>query len=370
MQEFSRRHALGTLAALIVTGRAPASSEPNFQTPDDKRPVDRRGPNLNVPPIPELARWKENMAKFGERHAKNLTYDPTNREAQLGNVYYDGQRVFLQIGDYMKAQGNNDPRWYKAAQVAQDVYLQGYLVPNQYRVQGFRNFSHGLTESALRNKDEAAKEAVLSLATEAAFAPDTRPAKDTERTDTSREVAYLIATLYNAEKLGAPHRARLDLLVDQAVGHLDQWFVSKTASHYHPYMIALTAEALILHYGKTKDERILPALVNAADKMWDSTWIPDKGAFMYMNVDSRKLDPKDPAYNSGGQTPEPDLNLLIAPLYSFLWRHTGEERFLVRGDTIFKNGVLQGNFDGPKQFNQAFRWSFQYVRDRSEPPLK
>jgi hypothetical protein len=66
----------------------------------------------------------------------------------------------------------------------------------------------------------------------------------------------------NAEALGEPRRARMTQLADQALAHIDQWFVKKssrqpkgsdvpeaTGQYYiQPFMVGLTTQALIQYW--------------------------------------------------------------------------------------------------------------------------
>ena len=67
-----------------------------------------------------------------------------------------------------------------------------------------------------------------------------------------------------------------------------------------------------------------------------------------------------------------DLNMLIAPLYAYLYYQTGEDRFLQRGDQIFAGGVKNAELEivsTAKQFMQNYRTSFRYVAWRKMQPL-
>jgi hypothetical protein len=300
--------------------------------------------------IPELARWETQMVEWGRRHGAmlqdpNVAFDP-----KLAATYYDAQRVYLQIAEY-----TGDLSWRNYAHAAAAIYRDQYVIRHNGGVPGYWNFSHGLATDYLQTGNPQSRNAVLLLARNAAYAPDTTPISWTEPADLSREVAYTIQAYLNAERLGEPRRARLTTLVNQAFGHMDQWFVTRTAPYVRPFMVALTAEALIQHHKASPDPRTIPALVRAADVMWDTMWLPAAESFKYT----------DRVVPSGGTEPAPDLNLLIAPLYSFLYRETGATRFRDRGDAIFAGGVRRAYLAGPKQFNQSYRWSFQYVKDRS-----
>src|SRR5207302_4670067 len=131
-------------------------------------------------------------------------------------------------------------------------------------VPGYYNFTQGLTMDYLRTGDATSKDAVILLSQNAAFAPDGTPLEWTKDAKFSREVAYTIMAYLNAEKVGAPRRSRLEQLVDQALHHIDQWFVSKSASYVQPFMVGLTAEALIMYDDIRPDPRIPPAIKIAA----------------------------------------------------------------------------------------------------------
>jgi hypothetical protein len=124
-------------------------------------------------------------------------------------------------------------------------------------------------------------------------------------------------------------------------------------------MVGLLGEALIQYAEKTQDPRIRPALVQTADGLWDNAWIESAGAFYY-----ERENPHDPATKP--RRGAVDLNLLIAPIYGWLYRETLLPRFRERGDRIFGAGVRGAWLDGGKQFSQNYRWSFDYVRWRRE----
>ena len=91
------------------------------------------------------------------------------------------------------------------------------------------------------------------LSKNAAYAPDWTPLNTSVSADQSREVAYAIMAYINAEDVGEPRRARLESLVTQAYGHMDQWFVTKNAPYVRPFMVSLTSHALITYYERTGD---------------------------------------------------------------------------------------------------------------------
>lgn len=290
------------------------------------------------------------MRYYGGIHCLNLDNPAMNKDYKLASTYYDSSLVFFKIADY-----TNDPAWLSCAEAAERVYRDSYVMPSVGAVPGYWNFSHGLVQDYLRTGDDRSKRAAVMLSQNAAYAGDQTPLEWTRSADYSREVAYAIMSYLNAEDCGEARRARLTALVDQAFDHLDQWFVRQNAPYVRPFMVALTSQALITYHERTGDSRVLPALTRAADRLWDNTWLPHENAFMYT----------DREHSSGGREPAPDLNLLIAPLYGWLYHQTGEPRFAERGDQIFAGGVRDAFLDHGKQFNQSYRWSFEYVQWRS-----
>jgi hypothetical protein len=77
--------------------------------------------------------------------------------------------------------------------------------------------------------------------------------------------------------------------------------------------------------------------------MWDET----RGYFVYSDHNA-------------------DLNLLIAPMYAWLYKQTGNALYRERGDSIFKFGARQAWLGSGKQFNQNYRSTFNYVLGRSQ----
>jgi hypothetical protein len=64
---------------------------------------------------------------------------------------------------------------------------------------------------------------------------------------------------------------------------------------------------------------------------------------------------------SGGTDPAPDLNLLIAPAYAWMYRQTADVTYRQQGDEIFTGGVRNATLTEDKQFNQNYEYSFDYL---------
>jgi len=206
-----------------------------------------------------------------------------------------------------------------------------------------------------RTGDATSRDTVMLLSQKASFAADGTPLEWTADTGGSREVAEVIMSYLDAERVGAPRRARLGDMVNQALGHIDQWFVSKTASYVRPFMVGITMQALIQAYDATQDSRIPNAVKTALDGLMPSMWLSDSKCFKYTNVIA--------ADGSGGMEPSPDLNLLIAPAYAWMYFMTGDTKYRDWGDQIFAGGVTnaQNWLYLTKQFDQNYWWSPAYV---------
>jgi hypothetical protein len=330
-------------------------------------------PTINsMPAIPNLSQWQSNMTTYGQQVCNYLDTPGLTFDDRLNSVYYDQIRVMYQISDYIPASSSY---WNACALKARSVYRDEYVIPNNGGVPGYWNFTTGLRMDYERTQDVQSRNAALSISSNALYAVESTPFSSLIDPSVSRETAYTILAKLDAEKLGAPTSPRLVPLVDIALGHMDQWFVSKTyrcpdgcdpvaaTGQYYiqPFMVGLTMRALIVYYERTADPRIPPMIKIAADWLWANAWVPADHAFWY---DHWVSDPSQPFPPKPSQAQ--DLNLLIAPGYAWLYRQTGDAAYQSRGDEIFSGGVLgAGNLSKGKQFDQNYIWSFDYVKWRT-----
>ena len=307
-------------------------------------------PSPKLGEIPQLARWKTQMNTFGRKNGELLSSAELNADQRLDSVYYDGQWVFERIADF-----SGEPVFRRYAARAGEIYRDEYIFPSKGNAQGFRTFTRGLVDDFIKNGNARSKEAALLIVDASAYTRESTPLNETVSADFSREVAYAILAYLDSEKVGRARSPRLKQFVDQALGHLDQWFATPRArTTLKPFMVALTAQALIQYDTQVGDPRILPALKDAAEKTWARLWLEDKKCFRYAD----RLGEPD------GMNPAPDLNLLIAPMYGWLYFKTKDPEFAIKGDKIFEGGVTQAFLGNGKQFNQNYRWSFDYVKWR------
>lgn len=303
---------------------------------------------------PSISAWERNMAEFGRQQC-NPVKILKDKLWEGGVWYYDGIRVFYQLADYLE-----DDRWNECARLVKATYLP-YVLLNHGKVPGWRVFPKGLYEDYRRTGDVQSKEALLSLSKNSAFAAsggEVSPAG-------ARETAYVVGVDMYASMLTGERHPRLDRAVSLALGHLLQWFpspapagVQENASAMpamQPFMVGLLAEALIKYNEQAPDPRIPFVLTLALDQLWNQAWIEEDESFFYISSKP----------SAGG---EPDLNLLIAPAYAWLYNITGSSVVRERADRIFNAGVERAYLEGGKQFSQNYRWSadFVYWRNAAE----
>jgi len=92
--------------------------------------------------------------------------------------------------------------------------------------------------------------------------------------------------------------------------------------------------------------------------LWDNAWVVADQSFWYENWVS------DPSIPFPAQRGAPDLNLVIAPAFAWVYQQTGDLTYRDRGDAVFAGGVLNAYLAGGKQFDQNYSWSFDYVKWR------
>lgn len=293
----------------------------------------------------DLAKYKENAGTWGTKHCVTL-YDPS-WDQRVAAVYYDGGKVYAAA---KSLSGNNNLEACRNTAIT--IYRDQYINGDYLGVPGYWNFTDGLRLDCSNGNQSC--QAVKGISENAAYARATN--EDITDPALSREIAYAITSYLNAESIGNPDNPLRISRVEAAFKHLGHWFVQQDAPYVRPFMVALTAKSLIYNNQYHMDGRTLPALRQAGDWLWQNTWVGSAGAFKYT----------DRVVPSGDDQPAPDLNLLIAPLYYYLFAQTGEVAYRDKGDAIFAGGVSYYDNNGvllhgayinqPKQWNQQYFW--------------
>lgn len=311
------------------------------------------------PPVPKKAEYWAAMIEWGGylktwlQNNQQLGNDPFN--ARLAQVYYDMELCAYRLAD----QTGDTSTWHALANLAEKVYRDEYVLPERLPdgstklpggVPGYWMFTEGLVEDFLRRGDGESKRAALALLDNGAFSArdSSDPQYDLKKTEYSREAAYALMNHLQIPRmsgvgLNAAQLERRSKLLEYSLGHIDQWSISRTAPYFRPFMGALTARSLIEYYlssGST-DPKIVPKLKALADYMWDSCWVTTAKAFTYTDRELPNEHPNKPKPDEGvkDREPQPDLNMLIAPLFGFLWWQTGEAKWRERGDLIWEGGI-------------------------------
>jgi hypothetical protein len=347
---------LPLLLVVLLSSNALAQNTGPWPTPT---PTPTPAPPSSPPP--QFAGWQSDMLTFGSQHCLAASRG-------LGATYYDSLRVYLNILLYTR-----DPKWNQCIAASLTTY-RGYVIANGGRVPGYWNFTGGLRLHFQQTGDTVSRSTVALLATNAAYCTDSTPAYYTASASHSREVAYCIEARLDAVALGVAKTPYYDLMVTTALRHLDQWWVSKTyrapssgfdgpaeamGKYYiQPFMVGLTTHALMREWERSHDARILPLVKAALDGIWSRAWVSSDQAFWYENYVLRPSDPFPPRPGA------PDLNQLIAPAFLLYSKATGDASYRAKADAIFAGGVVGAFLENPKQFNQNYMWSFEYVKRR------
>ncbi len=307
--------------------------------------------NAHADPI-NITQYESNMRTYGQKNCDYLKSGAGTSNERLNAAYYDGERIFFQIKDY-----TGQSSWDSCAQAAEKAYRDSYVIPNGGVTNGYTNFSRGLLMDWQRNTDAVSRSALNSLALRSVYCkglPDGAPTQDAKdnlpKWNLSRENSYCLQDSIDYYLAGFGAHPRTSFYLNNALGHVDQWFVSKTASYVKPFMAALTAEALIYYYEKIEADSRIPAMVKTIADGLNGYWVVSSASWLYISKAVAGEDPSIPA---------PDLNLLIAPLYAWVYKNTGQTSYAQRFDEAFNSGVAKAYLDQGKQFNQNYRWSIQ-----------
>jgi hypothetical protein len=136
-------------------------------------------------------------------------------------------------------------------------------------------------------------------------------------------------------------------------------------------------EALIDYYeldvaeGNVPDARIPLEIKKTLDWYSANQYVPSTHTLYYQVYDL----PADPSLVGGCLFGCTSLNNLIAPAYAWYWSISGNSTYQTEGDDLFNHvfddaggaGQLVGGgwTWSVKEFNQVYKWSFDYVRWRS-----
>jgi hypothetical protein len=307
-----------------------------------------------------------------------------------------------------------DERLEAGAANACAAWRDKYAVPNSYNVRDIYKYSSGFAFDWKEHADIASRNTVIEFS-KRGYAQDglsinggggLMPLFDKEL---SREVSYAAdAMIYAEARCGAPHRDKLEALIQCLVGDvnenvawihslqmnrggmIEQWLGSYTTdSHgvhingihnfaegyavpghvsqgYAPSIDGATAAWALMHYydeaasidgGVSPDPRIIPKLVRLADATWNVYWVDRDQSMKYRFYEDSAAPPQPVTRGA------PDLNNMIFPWYAWLYLRTGEDRFRARAEKLFNGTIGKAagfalDENAAKQFGELTRWTF------------
>lgn len=328
-------------------------------------------------------------AFLGPAFALEGSFDGNSQPDASRQYNYDGGRVYLQIADYTfntpGMLGYHDPfskaHWEHCAQMVlypYDNWLArsegNYLTePNQHLLGTAMYYAryHGQTAGA-----------ALSYVTDThGIYVGYYGQLDTRG---SRWISYTWDSQIANEASGA--HAPWDLswmAVDVALANLDmfqQFAVNQGSSvqpewNYHNFNVGLMMESLIaqceLDEEKQRgcDPRIPLEVGKTLYALYNHFYLSDIGTTRYNFIDV----PMSHVFNDLNSTDVwAALNNLISPAAAWYWSLTNDDTMRQFGDNMFQATWKDTSSWtlAPKQFNQVYKWSFDFVRYRSGPNAK
>lgn len=314
-----------------------------------------------VVPLPGKAVWEERMVVEGRKWG---SADALKHGLWEGGMwYYDGMWVLQQIADYTGE--SLDAEWQRCWDIYYP-YATNTMEPRIGLPTGYRVFPHGF-EAEAKLDDDNAKHALVRLATRSAYGAHSASTirKWLVGVNRSREAAYLLQALLACKRVGIEgevreYGARTEVLTSMISQHFNQWFGDKTATLMQPFMVGLSAHALI-EYTTTYDistDWMFDNIERAAQWLMDNAWNEERKCF-YMD----NYRPYESWADRDGLRWAIDLNMLVAPMYAWLWKETGDHKWQDFGDKVFGAGTTCEINTG-KQLSQNYRLSFLYVKWR------
>jgi hypothetical protein len=379
-------------------------------------------PPTTFPAIPGRTTWETNMVNFnGPAGSDNADFWCTNvtdtnpwwsldngnfsgyMDIPAGWYFeawnYDGGRVYQQVLDYdayhqMQYKSTDPDEWHRCTELAMEPYKDTVIGTNGGFAQEPNQFPFGMAMYYMRTGDTTYQDAVNLLA----FNPGYYYwYSGSVYAESVRVSAYMMDDRLANEIIGAQRDTAFTLrAVDVMLGYLDQSYNLSLSNpnqqeyNIHPFMVGLAMEALITYYeldlaeGNTPDARI-PLEIKKVLDWWQSTqYVASTHTLAYGAYD---VPPRNPQLVSGTLYQATELNDLVATAYAWYWYKTGNNTYLTEGDDLFSNvwdsagGQTGGGDSGwtwsVKEYNQVYKWSFDYVRWRSganpdgtQPPVE
>jgi hypothetical protein len=350
------------------------------------------GTPSSYPAIPNLSTYVSSASTYGISNCAQDTNttrtirpnDPTKLtpvgpSTTYDSWFYDGVMVYYNVQSLV----NDGDNWAQCRENVAQVYRDNYAL--KQKIFELMMFTEGyyLDYSSDSNTGTDADLQLINQLDGEMYAPYHAVMVDV--TYLQRETAYALKNAIYASAL-QQNNSRFnnttafwrDYALDHVLGHVDQICLSQNAQYFESFMTGLEAEALIQYYDVVgHDPRIPPAVKCLADYMYSSVYntvTSDPGSFPY---DKWRMLTNAGVGNNGGSCMI-NMNMLIVPMFAWVFKNTGLSAYQAEGDEIWNHGVLfdgcQGglaaNLTGPsgnsgKQFSQQYYWGPSYVAWRS-----
>ncbi len=323
---------------------------------------------------PAFEQYEREFQAFAERHWRS---DGAGWEAAN---YYDRAKIFY----VWWARTGNDAFLKRANEIAVD-YRRNYIEANGFRPSAHWSQMAGLALHCLVTGDILSGEAVgrvadlFSLPDNIAELADLAGEMD-NRIQARTLEALLLAWQIGAPSLGIPDkqpdgsdwgipggndwarllRLALERILSSQSPEGAYRFKQIQCGYNLPFMVGILNDALIQYHDQFEaSPRILAAVKQALDYLWDKNWDPKAQAFVYL--EGSCLDNED-----NSTDPAPDLNNLIVSGFGWVYRQTGDKTYRDRGDAVLAGAVKGAWLEGSKQFNQAYTTSYKYAAFRKQ----
>jgi hypothetical protein len=379
--------------------------------------------------IPDVETFEQQGLVLGAKWARWMDENPVlgfGVESQVW--YYDGARVYLQLGDALgdswealaglegqpQAVPQHEPSWYGYEILRQyEAYIYSQTGPPTGGIgPGYRMFPYGVTMAWWRTGDARWKALLEYMVTYSSYIMTNlrylrkHPIeKGTNWCPWSiREASYVVDILVSwLAVTGETHGLLHDAIYDCVLEDLREYMTPRglvyvgtscgrdpaAYTYINNFMVGLALESLIHYYGETADEAMPGFIKQVLDFFWEVSvekedpFTLEPSYAQYYNNDPVNGKNKDGVLVPGTLTPVcytgSSLNLLVAPAYAWYWSRSGEAEYQDMGDKLFSAGVMGAGKSCPasvncqdytyhgKQYSQQYKWGFDYVAFRRLP---
>jgi hypothetical protein len=260
--------------------------------------------------------------------------------------FYEGDRTFFKISDYLAKNGTPDETWRNCAEYISNDMMQDFKAGSvvngwSWRLGGIYIMGEHSQVDKFAFKDVMRRVSRYSVYT---------------RGDTTDTVIREAGTSFERRLLGQMINGEPDPSLEAFAESAINWFLMwGNASTYpsrlfnQPWMMGLPARALIRYYSNYYADPRVPVVLKAyADAVW-SWYNPTTHQILY------NPEPDGPRCgNRCEQEISAIENNFSSPLFWFTWREYGDNTYRDRGDELFQYATASGNPTTGKEWAQFF----------------